>query len=93
MVVSKYLGLLMIVRHSKYNTFIGLKDKIWKKVHNWTSRLLSQVGREILNKAMLQSILVFTMSVFLLPKTLYQEISTLIARFWWNLRAKKGKLH
>lgn len=79
--------------HSKYNTFRGLKDKIWKRVNNWTSRFLSQAGCEILIKAILQSIPIFTMSVFLLPKTLCQEISIMFARFQWNSRAEKGKLH
>lgn len=41
---NKYLGLPAFVCHFKSNTFRGLKEKIWKRVHSWTSKFLSQAG-------------------------------------------------
>lgn len=78
---SKYLGLPTFVGWSKYNTFWGLKEKIWQRIHGWEKRFLSQAGCEILIIAVLQSISIFTMSVFQLPKKLCQEINVMMATF------------
>ena len=52
---EKYLGLPSFVGRSKYQTFAQLKEKVWKKVNGWKEKLLSQVGKEILIKAVAQS--------------------------------------
>lgn len=31
---SNYLGLPTLVGHSKYNTFRGLKERVWQRIHN-----------------------------------------------------------
>jgi hypothetical protein len=45
---------------------------------------MSQAGKEILLKAMIQAISTYCMSVFLLPKSLSSEINSLRQKFWWG---------
>lgn len=90
---SKYLGLSAFVSQSKYNTFRGLKERIWQQIHRRENKFLFQAGREILIKAVLQSILVFIMNVFRLPKKLCHEIIARLSSFWWKSKGGKGKLH
>ena len=59
-----YLGLPTLIRWAKYHTFSFLKDRVWKKLQSWKCMLLSRAGKEILIKAMAQSIPTYTMSVF-----------------------------
>ena len=46
-----YLGLPSLVGRTKKKSFSIIKEKIWKKLKGWKEKLLSQVGREILVKA------------------------------------------
>jgi hypothetical protein len=64
--------------------FSDLKGKIWDRLNGWKEKFLSQAGKEVLLKAVIQAIPTYTMSVFQLPKTLCQEINSMMARFWWG---------
>ena len=82
--IETYLGLPTLVRWPKYHTFSYLKDRIWKKVQGWKGLMLSRVGKEILIKAVAQSIPTYTMSLFQLPLKLCDELDALCANFWWG---------
>ncbi|KAK4573849.1 hypothetical protein RGQ29_031699 [Quercus rubra] len=88
-----YLGLPTLIGRSKYQTFSFLKDKVWKKLQGWKGRMLSRVGKEILIKAVAQSIPTYTMGVFLLPAKLCHELNALCARFWWGQTRDERKVH
>ncbi|XP_042951227.1 uncharacterized protein LOC122283931 [Carya illinoinensis] len=79
---EKYLGLPSIVGRSRYNAFKHLKERVWLKVNNWKNKFLSQAGKEVLLKAVVQAIPTYSMSVFLLPRKLCKEITAVMARFW-----------
>jgi hypothetical protein len=81
---EKYLGLPAFVGRSKASSFTVLKGKIWERMNGWKEKFLSQAGKEILLKAVIQSIPTYTMSVFLLPKGLCMDISSMMPRFWWG---------
>ena len=55
--------------------------------------MLSQAGREILVKVVIQAIPTYTMSCFKLPKGLINEIKALISKFWWGYRGDQRKIH
>jgi hypothetical protein len=54
--------------------------------------MLSKAGKDILIKACAQAIPTFAMSCFYLTKTLCEQISTMICRYWWS-QQDKDKMH
>ena len=54
---------------------------------------MSQAGREVLIKSVIQAIPTFTMSCFKLPATLCHEIETMVRKFWWGQRGERRKVH
>jgi hypothetical protein len=53
---------------------------------------LSHAGKEILLKAVVQAIPIYTMSVFQIPKTLCNEINSMMAKFWWGHKENDKKV-
>ncbi|KAA3479946.1 reverse transcriptase [Gossypium australe] len=81
---ERYLGLPNMVGRKKKLSFQNLKDR-------FNVKHLSQGGKEVFIKAILQSIPTYTMACFLLPKTLSAELESIITKFWWQKsRGKKG---
>jgi hypothetical protein len=78
---ERYLGVPALIGRSKVSTFNGIKGRIWAKMNGWEEKFLSHAGKEILLKAVLQSIPAYSMSVFQLPKTLCREINSMMAKF------------
>ena len=62
-------------------------------MQGWKERLLSQGGREVLIKAILQAMPTFTMGCFKLPKSLCKVIESLIRKFWWGYKGEVQKTH
>ena len=48
---EKYLGLPALIGRSKANVFTELKGRIWERINGWKEKFLSQVGKEVLLKA------------------------------------------
>ncbi|KAA3470829.1 reverse transcriptase [Gossypium australe] len=71
---EKYLGLPSIVGRRKKEAFSNLVDSIAVRIDAWSTRLLSQGGKEIFIKSVLQAILTYAMSCFLFPKSLCDKI-------------------
>jgi hypothetical protein len=91
--MEKYLGLLVHVGRSRKKTFEYLLKRIWKKIQGWKERMLSKMGKDILIKACAQAIPTFTMSCFDLTKSLCEEMSMMICRFYWAQQDKENKVH
>ena len=89
---KQYLGLPSLVGWAKKKSYSLIKERIWKKLKEWKEKLLSQVSREILIKAVIQAIPTYTMSCFKLPKGLIKEIESLIRKFWWRYRGEQRKI-
>ena len=89
---KQYLGLPSLVGWAKKKSYSLIKERIWKKLKGWKEKLLSQAGREILIKAVIQAIPTYTMSCFKLPKGLIKEIESLIRKFWWRYRGEQRKI-
>ena len=79
---EKYLGLLAVVGRNKKASLNYIKDRVWGKLQGWKKKLLSQAGKEVLLKAVVQAIPTFAMSCFRLPVGLCQDIEMLIRKFW-----------
>jgi hypothetical protein len=63
------------------------------RINDWKTQLLSQAGKEILIRAILQAIPTYSMSIFLLPKDLCRELNLLMQNFWLGHKENERKIH
>ncbi|XP_057251436.1 uncharacterized protein LOC130591707 [Beta vulgaris subsp. vulgaris] len=88
---DRYLGLPTTVGRSKKVITKGVKEKLWKKLQGCKGMILSKAGREVMIKAVAQSLPTYAMSVFKFPSSFCDEIRSLIAQFWWGKKLVKGR--
>lgn len=81
---EKYLGMSTVVGKSKQEIFCAIRDRVWKRINSWGEKMLSSAGKEVLIKAVLQSIPTYIMSCFMLPGYLIRSIESAIRSFWWG---------
>ncbi|ONI05713.1 hypothetical protein PRUPE_5G020600 [Prunus persica] len=67
-----YLGLPTVAQRSRSQMFKHVHDMLWNKLHGWSSKLLPL------------ALPTYTMGVFQLPQALYQDLSIMIALYWWE---------
>ena len=58
-------------------------------MQGWKEKLLSQAGKEVMIKAVVQSIPTYSVSVFKLPIGLCKDIEAMIQKFRWGQGSKK----
>ena len=83
-VYEKYLGLPALVGRKNKESLNYIKERVWYKLQGWKERLLSQAGKEVFLKAVVQAIPTFAISCFKLPTGLIHDIERLIRKFWWG---------
>lgn len=81
---EKYLGMPSDIGSSKNGAFKYLKDRSWSKIQGWIERTLSTAGKEVLLKSVAQSVPVYSMPCFKLPRGLCEHLNMLIRKFWWG---------
>ena len=64
-----------------------------EKLKGWKEKLLSQTGKEVLLKSVIVAMPAYAMNCCRLPKSLYQEICSEMARFWWGKSEGRRKTH
>lgn len=82
--LDKYLGMPSVVGKSKSQIFSVIRERIWKRINGWGEKTISRVGKEVLIKAVLQSIPTYIMSCFFLQGNMIHSIETAIREFWWG---------
>ena len=82
-----------MVGRNKKLAFAELKDRVFRKFVGWKEKLLLQAGREVLIKAVAQSIPTFAISCFLLPKGFCEELNSMSSKFWWGQNCGDRKIH
>lgn len=90
--LGEYLGLPSLWGRSKCEALGFLSSKISNKMLGWRSKLLNNVGKDVLIKAVISAIPTYAMSVFQFSKTWCNRINGLIARFRWGHRTRIRKL-
>jgi len=63
-----------------------------EETQGWKGKSLSRAGKEVLLKAVVQSIPTYAMQCFELPKSLCNELESLCCNFWWGQKDDEGKL-
>jgi hypothetical protein len=81
-IYDKYLGLPALVGAYWSDCFMHFDERILQRISGWKEKLLSFGGKEILIKAVLQSIPVYAMSVFNITKKVCKKITDAISQFW-----------
>ncbi|XP_075675023.1 uncharacterized protein LOC142644259 [Castanea sativa] len=76
---EKYLKLPSFVGRNKRAYFMQIKERIWARMQGWKEKLLSQAGKEVIIKAVVQSIHAYSMGVFKLPIGLCKDIEAMIS--------------
>ena len=90
---EKYLGLPAVLGKNRRASLNYIKDRVWGKLQGWKEKLLSQAGKKVLLKAVVQAIPTFAMGCFKLPIGLCRDIEMLIRKFWWGQRGERWKIH
>jgi len=82
-----------MVGRSKKQTFASICGRVKAKLDGWKEKFLSQAGKEILIKAVVQALPTYCMSVFRLPQTLCKSLNSLMNGFWWGHKTNQGRVH
>ena len=77
----------------KVHTLRKLKERLDNRLSGWKEKMLSHAGKVIFIKVVTQAIPMYTMSVFKIPNTLYDEMTSMVWNFWWGKWMEKIKWH
>lgn len=78
---SSYLGAPIVTNRQAFDFLI---EKFSCKLQLWQSKLLSHAGRLVLIQSVLQSLPIYYMATAQIPKSVLNEITSLIRRFFWG---------
>ena len=90
---EKYLGLPIVSGKSKVNTFKELQEKITKRVMGWKEKFISKASCEILIKTVAQAISTYSMGLFKIPKSICDNINSILLKYWWGQTKEERKIH
>ncbi|XP_074271445.1 uncharacterized protein LOC141595381 [Silene latifolia] len=81
---AQYLGLPTVIGRSKKVRTDIIRDKLCKRLQGWRGKLLLRAGKEILIKAVANSLRTYVMSVFKILVNFFNELQSMVSRFWWG---------
>ncbi|XP_057747986.1 uncharacterized protein LOC130967184 [Arachis stenosperma] len=90
---GKYLGLPAQWGRSKNKALRWIEGRVTVKLCSWREKLLSQSGREVLIKSIIQAISAYAMNVVLFPKGFCHRLCQKVAKFWWASTGKDRGIH
>ncbi|XP_018715984.1 uncharacterized mitochondrial protein AtMg00310-like [Eucalyptus grandis] len=91
--MGKYLGIPSDWGGSKKDIFAWILARVNMKLETWKENLLSNGGKEILIKSVVQAIPQYAMSIFKIPVSICKAIEKKIANFWWRNGSKNAGVH
>ncbi|XP_074266997.1 uncharacterized protein LOC141590294 [Silene latifolia] len=77
-----YLGLPTVIGRSKKVITDIIRDKLSKRLQGRRGKILSKAGKEVLIKAVANSLATYVMSVFKIPANFCDELRSMVSRFW-----------
>ncbi|CAN1798305.1 Putative ribonuclease H protein At1g65750 [Linum perenne] len=88
-----YLGLPVVLKRSKTETFRFLEDILVKRINSWKGKWLSPAAMEVLISSVLMTLPMYAMASFLIPKENINKLNQIIGDFWWGKVEDKKKMH
>lgn len=88
-----YLGLPSFIIRDKFSLLSYIEDKARLRVQGWKHKLLSHVKKEILFKSMMVAIFTYTMSCFIVPKSVCNSIQSIQKKFWQGNGENEKKIN
>lgn len=88
---SMYLGLPNLLGRNKSAALGFLKDKVRSRVQTWDGKWLSQAGKEVLVKTVIQALPTYAINVFLIPTDVIRDLERSITNFWWGSKLNGSK--
>ena len=59
----------------------------------WKEKFISKAGREILIKMVAQAIPTYSMGLFKIPKSICDNINSILSKYWWVQTKEERKIH
>jgi hypothetical protein len=87
-----YLGMPLGSNPRRISTWKPIIDKFRKKLTSWKGRMLSMAGRICLIKSVLNSLPLYFMSIFLMPKGVCRLLTSIQRKFLWSGTVKMRKI-
>ncbi|XP_026416837.1 uncharacterized protein LOC113312290 [Papaver somniferum] len=87
---EKYLGSPLIIGRSKVKAFEDIQLAFERRLRNWQGTTMHQSGRSTMVKAVLNSIPMYQMSTFKMPKQLLKKLDSIQRKFFWGYKTNKG---
>ena len=87
------MGLPSLVGRGKKASFNYIKEGVWRKLQGWKGKLLSQAGREVLIKSVIEAIPTYALGCFKLPIGLCHEIEAMVKKFCRGQHGDRRKIH
>jgi hypothetical protein len=79
----KYLGIPISDQRLGVAAFLGIKDKMRKKLDPWKGKCLSSGGKLILTNTCLTNLPMYAMGFYLLPKQIHEGMDSVRGKFFW----------
>ena len=59
----------------------------------WKEKLISKARREVLIKIISQAIMIYSMSLYKIPKAVGDSINATLAKYWWGQTKDEKKIY
>src|SRR4051812_33726147 len=80
----RYLGVPLVSGRLKHCDCQPLVDRITSRIHSWTAKYLTFAGRLQLIESVINSMVHYWMSVFILPKRVIKAVEKICCAYLWK---------
>lgn len=89
----QYLGLPAFWGRSKREALGFIRDRIMRKTQGWGNKNLNHASKEVLIKAVLQPIPMYTLMCFKFPLSICKCLNSVLCYFWWGSSNSGKRMH